>query len=233
MTPQAHQFWKRRLAIPAYRVGEAAAYAHVSPQTVAAWHKKKTKAPVLSERKEREGLSFLQLIELAVVADMRKLGVKLTEIDRARKYFKETTGLEYPFAQLRFKTDGADVFSEIEGPLGSIVEDKLLAGNHQGQYTWKEMLQAKLHEFNYDDQGSVVAWNVAGVNKDIVIDPQLAFGAPQIHGVKTALIKSRWESGEEADEIAEDFGLAPQHVIEALLFEGLEPGDPRLARWMN
>lgn len=230
---QADQLWKKRLGIPAYRVGEAASYACLSPQTVAAWHKKKTKPPVLSERSERQGLSFLQLIELAVVSEMRKLGVKLSEIDHARRYFKETTGLDHPFAQLKFKTDGADIFSDIAGPLGTVIEGKLIAANHGGQFVWREMLSSRFKEFNYDDDGSVIAWKVAGIDKDISIDPKLAFGAPQICGIRTALLKSRWMSGEEVDEIAEDFSLTTQQVMEALLFEGLEPGEPRLARWMN
>ncbi len=230
-----HQMWKDRLIIPSYRIGEAASYAKISPQTVAAWHKKKgaKSSSVLSSRKAKEGLSFLQLIEVAVVAEMRKLGVKLPEIERARKYFKETTGLDYPFAQLRFKTDGADVLSDIEGAVGRVLTDKVLAANHQGQYIWTEMLSSRFKEFNYDDEGAVIAWKVAGEDKQIEIDPRLAFGAPQIRGVKTSIIKSRWASGEEVDEIAEDFSLSELQVVDALLFEGMEGSDPRIARWLN
>lgn len=164
---------------------------------------------------------------------MRKLGVKLADIDLARKYFKETTGLMHPFAQLKFKTDGADIFSDIEGPLGSVIEDKLIAANHGGQFVWTEMLTSKFDEFNYDEDGSVIAWKVAGVDKDITIDPKLAFGSPQISGVKTGVLKSRWISGEEVDEIAEDFALSEPQVMDALLFEGIDPVEPRLSRWIN
>lgn len=235
MALNAGHFWKDRLDIPAYRVGEAASYAHLSPQTVAAWHKKKAQSDhaVLSQREGGKGLSFLQLIELAVAAEMRRLGVRLPEIERARKYFRDSTGLEYPFAQLKFKTDGADVFSEIEGPLGIVVEDKLIAANYGGQFVWTEMLSSKFEEFNYDDSGAVVAWRVAGKDKPITIDPKLAFGAPQVHGIKTGTIKSRFASGEEVDEIADDFGVPVPDVIEALLFEGLEPSEDRIRRWMN
>src|SRR6056297_125527 len=103
--------WKSRLSIPSYRIGEAASYAKVSTQTVAAWHKSQSKLAksVLGERTNGKGLSFLQLIEVAVVAEMRRSGVKLSEIKQARDYLVEKTGLDFPFAQLKFKTDGADI----------------------------------------------------------------------------------------------------------------------------
>ncbi|WP_299787035.1 hypothetical protein [uncultured Marivita sp.] len=235
MSAEARQLWETRLSIPSYRVGEAASYARVAPQTVTAWHKRKIagKPPLLSTKQPREGISFLQLIELAVVADMRKLGVKLHEIELARAYFKKETGLDFPFAKLRFKTDGADVFSEIEGDLGEVIEDKVLSANHGGQYTWTEMLTSRFAEFNYDDSGAVIAWKVAGPDKDIEINPKLAFGAPQIGGIKTGILRARWIAGEEVDEIAEDFALSEQQVLQALTFEGIEPSESRLSRWMH
>lgn len=227
--------WKSRLSIPSYRIGEAASYAKVSPQTVAAWHKSQSKfaKSVLGERTKGEGLSFLQLIEVAVVAEMRRSGVKLTEIRQARDYLIEKTGFEFPFAQLKFKTDGADILGEVEGPLGETLTDRLLAFNHRGQLVWSEFLSSRLKTFNYDERGSVITWKVAGEDKDIEIDPTLAFGAPQVDGVKTSLIKTRFSIGEEVDEISEDYSITNEQVVEALLFEGLERSNPRIARWLH
>lgn len=235
MSLASQEFWKQRLTIPAYRIGEAASYARISPQTVAAWHRHRyanAHAP-LSEKEDREGLSFLQLIELAVVAEMRRLGVKLAEIARARDYLKRKTGLDYPFAMLKFKTDGADILHDVEISLGKTVTDKLLASNHSGQYVWTEMLKNRFREFDYGESDAVMRWKVAGPEKDISIDPKLAFGAPQVSGVRTTAIKSRWTSGEEADEIAEDFGISVHQVVEALIFEGMESSGPRISKWIN
>jgi len=95
------------------------------------------------------------------------------------------------------------------------------------------MLSSRFKQFNYDADGSVDRWKVAGADKDIEIDPRLAFGAPQIDGVKTSLIKGRFVIGEEVDEIAEDYAIDEGQVVEALLFEGLERSDPRISRWIN
>ena len=93
--------WRRRLYLPNYQIGEAARYADISPQTVAAWHR--IDKALLSQKERREALSYLQLIEVAVVATFRRAGVKLPDIRAARDYAQKTLKSEYPFAQYRFK----------------------------------------------------------------------------------------------------------------------------------
>ena len=228
-------FWRSRLTIPAYRVGEAASYVRTSPQTVAAWHRRShaARSAVVSDKEKGEGLSFLQLIEVAVVAEMRRVGVKLGEIARARDYFIKTTGLIYPFAQLKFKTDGADVLRDDDSPVTDGAVERMISANHNGQYIWTGVLSVRLTEFNYDESGSVETWHVAGNEKPIVIDPRVAFGAPQIKGVRTRTIKAQWVSGLEVDEVADDYSIGEVDVIEALLFEGIVRENPRIAKWIN
>jgi uncharacterized protein (DUF433 family) len=236
MTVEPSQFWKSRLATPAYRLGEAAAYAHISPQTVAAWHRVREdgRKAMLKEKEKHEGLSFLQLIELAVVARMRRAGLKVSEIARARDWFTRSTGLEYPFAQLRFKTDGAEILQDDDAPLREGDVEKLISANHGGQYVWRDLLSQRLEEFNYDkDTGEVSFWKVAGTDKPILIDPKIAFGAPQVRGVKTGILKAHWLSGEDVDDLTDDFDLSAEEVIDALVFEGVQRESPRLRKWIN
>lgn len=69
------------------------------PQTIAAWHRVREdgRKAMLKEKEKHEGLSFLQLIELAVVAGCDGLSLKVSEIARARDWFTRSTGLQYPF----------------------------------------------------------------------------------------------------------------------------------------
>lgn len=228
-------FWRSRLTTPAYRVGEAASYVRTSPQTVASWHRRShgARSAVVSDKEKREGLSFLQLIEVAVVAEMRRVGVKLGEIARAREYFIMTTGLIYPFAQLKFKTDGADVLRDDDSPISDVAVEKMISANRNGQYIWTGVLSVRLKEFNYDEAGSVRTWHVAGYEKPVVIDPRVAFGAPQVKGVRTRAIKAKWVGGLEVDEIADDYAILAVDVVEALFFEGIFRENPRLAKWIN
>jgi len=236
MTAEPSQFWRSRLTTPAYRIGEAASYAHLSHQTVSAWHRVRSddRRAMLKEKEQHVALSFFQLIELAVVAEMRRAGLKVVEIARARNWFTRSTGLQYPFAQLRFKTDGAEIFQDDEGPLRDGDVEKLISANHSGQYVWRDLLSTRLKEFNYDEAtGAVIKWKVAGADKPILIDPKVAFGAPQVRGVKTGILKAHWISGEEVPDLAEDFDLTTDEILEALKFEGVQIENPRLSKWLN
>ncbi len=227
------ELWRKRLKTPAYGVGEAAFYAKISPQTVAYWHKSRGEGGrVISKRAPRQGLSYLQLIEIAVVAIMRSKGVKLKNIRAARTYFARKFDVEYPFAQKKFKTDGVDILLDTNDPKGRLLKDRLVAANHGGQLLWTEMLSKRFREFNYDRTGIVSSWKVNGKDSEIVIDPQVAFGAPHIAGTPTWAIKERWVGGEGLGDISEDYSLPEAHVIDALKFEGVEIDRNRPNQWL-
>jgi uncharacterized protein (DUF433 family)/DNA-binding transcriptional MerR regulator len=209
--------WRRRLYLPNYQIGEAARYADISPQTVAAWHKKDT---LLSQKERRGALSYLQLIEVAVVAAFRNAGVKLPDIRAARDYAKRTLKSEFPFAEHRFKTEGKSLwldYDELEGEDG---RGTLVKVSQAGQLAWKVII-GRLKEFEYEHDGVVLRWHVAGASSQIIIDPRISFGAPAIGGMPTWIIKGRWNAGESDIDIAEDFGLEKEQVRKALDFEGV------------
>ncbi|NLT27872.1 MAG: hypothetical protein GXX97_02225, partial [Dehalococcoidales bacterium] len=107
--------WKRRLFLPCYTSVEAAKYANTSPQTISNWHYRESKLGVALPGKERgKDLSYLQLVEVAVVATFRKLGVSFTKIRKARQYLQQRFNSEYPFAEYRFKTEGFHVLLDLK-----------------------------------------------------------------------------------------------------------------------
>jgi hypothetical protein len=149
--------WRKRLHIPAYQVGEAARYAQISAQTVSAWHKSDDRR-VLSAKRDRERLSYLQLIELAVVAAFRKAKIALPEIRAAREHVKRELKSQHPFAEFKFKRYGKSLFTEF-------VESgrkNLLKANQAGQLEWKEIVGSVLQEFEYEHEGVAIRLHVAG-----------------------------------------------------------------------
>jgi uncharacterized protein (DUF433 family) len=179
-------------------------------------------------------LSYLQLIEVGVVAAMRAAGVKLTRIKQAREYLSIHLGSRYPFAEYRFQTDGKDLFVSYDQIEGDQDKDKLLSVNQHGQLSWTEILAQRLREFDYDDNlDTVLRWRVAGVDSPVRIDPRVCFGAPNISGIPTWVIKGRWLSGEGIADIADDYDLIAAEVISALRFEGIEADDSRPNKWIH
>lgn len=224
-TPRPNEFWRARLYVPNYRIREAARYARIAPQTVASWHGAplSNRRPTLSTKDKGVALSYLQLIEVAVVAAFRKAGVSLPKIRSAREYVSKQMQAEFPFAEYRFKTDGRDLwmdYAQIEAEMG---DRKLLKASQQGQLAWSDII-GRLQEFDYEKDGLAVRWHVAGKDQEVVIDPRLQFGAPTVAGVPTWVFKGRWRAGEPVDDIADDFGVANSSVLAALEFEGVEVG---------
>jgi len=214
--------WQRRLLLPAYGIGEAARYARTRRQTVAYWHKGQTgEDSTLSARQAGARLSYLQLIEVAVVAVMREEGLKLSQIRDARRYVQQTFRCEFPFASYRFRTDGKSVLADFEQFDPVAGEGKLLIADKHGQLAWKEILLGRFSEFEYEDD-LAARWRPAGPGKPIIIDPRIAFGAPMIRGVPTWALSGRFRAGESLDEIAYDFGLDVTDVVEGLRFEEVE-----------
>jgi uncharacterized protein (DUF433 family) len=212
--------WRRRLYLPSYQIGEAASYAQISPQTVVAWHK--FERALLSQRERRAALSYMQLIEVAVVAAFRKAKVPLKRIQAARDYAKRVLRSEYPFAEFRFKEEARHLWLD-SAQVGDLHEGSVIQADQDGQLAW-ELVIGRLREFEYEHEGIVLKWHVAGLSSPILIDPRISFGAPTVKGTPTWVIKGRWDAGESDSDIADDFGIEREEVREALKFEGVVPG---------
>jgi uncharacterized protein (DUF433 family) len=221
------ELWRRRLYVPFYKVSEAARYARTSTSTVGRWNR----LNVISPRESRAELTYLQLIEVAVAAAMRKGGMSLKKVKAAHDYFAKILESEFPFAEYRFKAVGSEIGMDYEqvdpeSGIGKIIETG-------GQLGWSDILKPLLREFVYEEDGIAIKWHVAGLGSKILIDPQVAFGAPQIRGVGTWAIRGRYDAGESVEDIGDDLGLERADVIEALNFEGLKPNLGRQSYWVN
>jgi uncharacterized protein (DUF433 family) len=168
-------------------------------------------------------LSYLQLVEVAFVATFRSYGIKLETLRRAREYCVKTLNSEYPFAQLRFKTDGVHILhtlAEYDEEERALEDSRLIMTDVAGQVVWGAAVSERINQFDYED-GLALRWHPRGRCSIILIDPRIAFGAPIIGdtGVPTWVVKDRYQAGEDVDEIGEDFGVSRSQIEEALAFE--------------
>ncbi len=223
--------WRKRLFIPNYQIGEAARYAQISPQTVRSWHQG-DESRTLSRRANRTSLSYLQLIEVAVVAAMRKSGITLKTIRSARDYVQKQLHSEYPFAEYKFKADGKSLFMDFQQIAGKKGKGMLLRPDRNGQLAWADII-GRLDQFDYERGKLAIKWHLAGRNSPVVIDPKVAFGAPSVKGIATWVLKGRWEAGEDILEIANDFNLKEREVVAALKFEQINMNESRQKQWRH
>ena len=206
----------------AYRASEAARYAETSAATVARWFRGyeapgHRMAPVLGRRGEAPPgqdrlLSYLELVEVAFVADFRRLGMALGRLRQAHDYLRTTFAVSHPFAEVRFRSDGAHLLA----PFG----EGLVAADAGGQLAWATPIAQRLEQFDYDG-GTVSRWYPRGRARPIAIDPRVGFGAPVVDGtgLPTWAVRDRRRAGESAAAIAQELGLSERQVEAALAFE--------------
>lgn len=220
---------------PAYTLREAAGYARVPLATATGWvrgrrarsttRRRAARPVIVPASKTPTLLSFINLVELFVLADLRKThGVPLQRVRPALGYVERTLGIERPLAHARFKTDGLDLFVEhlTTGPSGALVNAS--AG---GQVTVREALEARLARVEWDRSGvaarlfPLVRSDAAAQPRSIVLDPLRGFGRPVIAktGIRASIVAERYRAGESASELAIDYGLEVEQIEDAVRCE--------------
>lgn len=203
---------------PVYTASEAARYLHLPPAVVRAWAFQQVIKP--ADRESRR-LSFLNLIELLVLAAIRrKHAVSLPQVRRALRFLeKRFTGI-HPLADHRFQTNGLAPFIEKLG--------EILGVSGDGQAEMRELLDAYLECVERDSRGAPVKLYLPSLKSSsavrgvIVIDPRVGFGRPVLDGtgIRTEVILDRFRAGESIDALVLDYGRSREE-IEAVLRSGL------------
>ena len=214
---------------PLYTVPEAARLAHVSSSTVRRWlygYETPTShmAPVFEEPKEQPRdsnieVSFLQLAEIYVAGQFRKRSISLQRVRRAHEYARRAWEPNYPFARLKFASDGPRILAEFEAaePGGKFV----VLNPESGQLTLPGHVVTAIETFDFDERELVSRWFPVARTVPIVIDPKFSAGLPTIpdRRVTVGAIHKRWKDGGQLiDFIASDLQLQPAIVEQVLRY---------------
>jgi uncharacterized protein (DUF433 family) len=213
----------RSSARPIYPLTEASRYARASQNNVRRWlqgydAERRYYSPLVEPPPERPlgilALSFENLIEIVLVTALRGSGISLRMIREAHEIAKSEFG-EHPFARRDLYVSGKDLFmraSEVVdgGPVHLAV---LTRG---GQRALEPVLSKYLTHIDWENDWPV-EWRPRGgvVNQN----PEVVFGLPNVRGVRTEVIRARFEADESILFIADDFGISPDEVQQALRYE--------------
>jgi uncharacterized protein (DUF433 family) len=200
----------------AYTVSEASRIVGTSAQNVRRWlrgyeapgHRME---PVFGVKNagadEPLQVSFLQLVEIAVVVAFRSHGVSLKRLRDAHAYARTAFDFDYPFASMDLGESGGHVLHQFEEerPDG---KGKLVELDGSGQFVLPEMVKVRILEFDFVDR-LAVRWFPFGRTVPVVIDPHLAAGNPTVHGTRVTVetLRKRWKAGEPMASIADDLEL--------------------------
>lgn len=216
--------------IPAYNIAEAAHYLSIPENTVRSWvagrtfstkaGKRRSPAVIAPADPRSRGLSFVNLLELHVLAAIRRLhGVDMARVRTALRHLEQHFGSRHPLVDREMLTDGTDLFTD---QLGSLVNL-----SREGQLAMRETLDAHLHRIERDAKGLAIRLYpftraaLEAAPRFVVIDPRLAFGRPVIAGsrVPTADVFERFKAGDSLETLVAEYGRPTEEIQEAIRYE--------------
>jgi uncharacterized protein (DUF433 family) len=208
---------------PLYSFAEADRIAKVTSNTSRRWLKgysfwyegeRRTMPPVTWTPEPKEAVSFVDLMEVAMIDKLRKKDFSFKQIRKinvtARFYLKTPR----PLVTERFRVMGREIF--VDEGFGILLN----VGRGAGMQAWDEVLDPFLHTVEYE--GEIVRrWWPLGKGAEVLVDPDFGFGLPVVEGVgvRTEIIAERYRAGDSAEEIVYDFDVTPKQINDALRWE--------------
>jgi len=208
--------------MPAYTVPEAAHYLGLPESTVRYWSagKDSYKALITAAEKHPVVLSFLNLVELHLLAAIRREhAVSMPSVRRAIGYLKKRYSSEHPLLAKELETDGLDIFIRHYGQLINISQD--------GQTAMRHVMEAALKRIERDNNNIPIKLypftraQIENAPSMIMIDPAISGGRPVIAGtgLATEIIAERYKAGESIHDLAYDYGRKEAEIEEAIRCE--------------
>ena len=144
-------------------------------------------------------LSFHDLVSLEVVRRFRDTGLSLQRLRRVEIALQELLpGTSHPFAHRIFFTNGADVWVDLGGADGAVIE---LVGKRAGHYAWRPAIETFAGEVRFGAQNEAIAWDLSD---RIEIDPNVQFGEPVVKGTRLPIsVIARELIGHSPEQIAD------------------------------
>lgn len=160
-------------------------------------------------------LSFMDLMEIRVVARLLDEGISWTEVRKAGKVLSDILKTPHPYASLRFLTDGRKIFFEHKSEFNKhgLVEAV------SRQQVFERIVKPHLRGVDFTGD-TPVRWWPLDRSKSIVVDPQRSFGRPIVAstGIPTEILASHAKTI-GVDRTAQWFDVSAKEVRAAVGFE--------------
>lgn len=213
--------------IAAYSVTEASRYVRIPAPTLRTWvdgqsyGEQSMRSPFLPLLEAPEynptRLSFNNLIEAFTLRALRtKHGISIEAAREAMGVAQQYYQIDRLFLRPEdLRTQAGKLFLKKYGELVNL--------NRSCQLAMEKVLNDSLERIELDGSNLPIRLfpMASDTNRVIAIDPSIAFGRPFIvrKGISTIAIIDRLNANEEEEEIAEDYGLLPEEMKQAIIYE--------------
>lgn len=161
-------------------------------------------------------ISFIDLVEVRVVAALRNSGTSLQAIRFAIDFAQVAFGIARPLASLNFFTDGKEILIEALEKDGQLTS---LKKHSAGQKVFRDVVDQSLKGIEFSNQRPVRWWPEK--TNSIVIDPSRSFGTPILsqYGISTTCLYNEFEGMKNIRRLAKLYEVPEGVVRKAIKFE--------------
>jgi uncharacterized protein (DUF433 family) len=183
--------------------------------------KRRSPPPVASDIDQPDTthlVGFADLLEVRFLNAFREYGVSWKYIRIAAERAQELLGRHHPFSSQIFRTDGRTILAELARETG----DKLLLDLVKDQWEFERIISPYLYEgIDYNRLQEPERWWPLGTDRQVVIDPSRAFGAPIVsrEGVPTRILAGAFCTEQSVELVAKWYEVGEQAVRDAVEFE--------------
>jgi uncharacterized protein (DUF433 family) len=209
--------------MPAYTVAEAARYLSMPAATLRSWFagiEGHFKAVIRWEASGDHRLSFSNLVEAHVLRAVRtKHGISMPNVRKAIRYVEQKEKIDRLLLHPGLRAGLGRLFLKKYAELTELAPST----QHVIEKAFGRYLEAvvqdpvgvpvKLYPWIPDPR--------VGPRKSIVIDPAVSFGRPitSLRGITTFVLADQFDAGASIEDLADDYGLSPEAIEDALAFE--------------
>lgn len=212
---------------PMYSYAEAARLLDLAPATLRWWLEGARRGdvdypPVIrSERTGADAVTWGEFVEAGLLRGYREKRVPLQRMRPFIEEMRQRTGMPYPLAHYRPLIDhtARKLVYEIQREL-ELPPEMYLVEFEGGQMELAPAALQFLDRVDFEEGGGAARryWPV-GRESPVLIDPKLAFGVPQIRGIRTELVAESVAAGESPSQAAKSWGLSVDDVRAAVKWE--------------
>lgn len=206
-----------------YTLSEAARLVHTTPRRLGAWFYGWPGGAVPITHSDYDTptrcsrlISFLDLIDALVVAELRRTGAPLQFLRKVQAALAKELNVSHPFCHKNLYTHGRSVFIETADKFGNETLKDLL----KKQQVFRDVLRPFIHEVLYARETlTAMCWRPC---PGVVIDPQRQFGKPIVAavGIPTSILAAAYRANKSNGvAVAEWYCVEQKDVETAVRFE--------------
>jgi len=173
----------------------------------------------LTPRGSHAPVTWAEFIEAGLLREYRRAhGVPMGELRYFIDMIRDRTGVAYPLAHQMPFVSGRQLLLEAQEE-AQLDPEFCLVATVRGQLLLTPAADSFLKRVTWEDDIAAAFRPHDDPRSPVRIQPDTRFGRPAVRGISTDALWEHAQAGENADDIAGEFGIAPADVQWALAYE--------------